>query len=322
MSKVAKLRNNWRDPDFWTGTAVPYLRSLPRDELYHVYSRLVHGTPSYVTEEDWDNLLLLDACRYDVFSEVNWLDGTLESRISAACVTGNFLKRNFPNTYPDIVFIAGNPHASELVQDRFHAFLPVWQTHWDEDLGTVPPEAMADAVREAAGAYPNKRIVGHFVQPHEPYIGPEALDKFGADYDHGLEAAREGVRSGETVASPETSIIARYRNSEIPREDAVAAYRENLEITLEVVAALHEDISGKTVVSSDHGEMFGEVSWPLPKRRVGHFGGVRATELVKVPWFVLPFEERKEATAGSVQESTTAPDAERSEKLRALGYLQ
>jgi hypothetical protein len=30
-----------------------------------------------VYEKDWDNLIILDACRFDTFSEENWVEGAL-----------------------------------------------------------------------------------------------------------------------------------------------------------------------------------------------------------------------------------------------------
>jgi len=35
-----------------------------------------------VIKEDWDTLIILDGCRFDTFEEMNWIDGTLESRKS------------------------------------------------------------------------------------------------------------------------------------------------------------------------------------------------------------------------------------------------
>jgi hypothetical protein len=294
------------------------LTTLP----YRIYSRFVHGKPTHVVGEDWDNLIILDACRYDTFAEINWLEGDLESRISKGCVTGNFLGKNFTDEYPDMVYLAGNPHASRIIPDRFHAFLPVWQTHWDEELGTVPPEAMTEAVIEAANRFPSKRIVAHYVQPHEPYIGPETQERYGSEYMNGLRIAREMAETDESKQSAKGGIMTRYREGELSRSEALSAYRENLEIALSSVESLHAELSGKTVVSSDHGEMFGEFAWPLPVRRIGHWGGLRTTKLVKVPWFTLPYDERKGITRGTIQQASAESENERTEKLRALGYLQ
>jgi hypothetical protein len=75
------------------------------------------------------------------------------------------------------------------------------------------------------------------------------------------------------------------------------------------------------VVTADHGEMFGERAWPFPTRRVGHWGYVRTTELVTVPWFVAEHDGRKTVTRGDINRSETGDEREREEKLRSLGYL-
>jgi hypothetical protein len=48
-----------------------------------------------VLEEDWDNLVILDACRYDLFKQVNDISGDLQKRQSQASMTAEFLNRNF-----------------------------------------------------------------------------------------------------------------------------------------------------------------------------------------------------------------------------------
>ena len=317
----SSFKQNRKDIILSMKGALKHIKHGPSRGIYEAYSRLFHGKPNLILDEDWDNMIILDACRFDTFCKINWLDGKLESRISIGSVTGQFLLRNFPNTYPDIVFIAGNPHASRLIPDRFHAFIPAWQSHWDEKLGTVPPDLMSEAVCEASDKYPNKRIFAHFVQPHQPYIGPKALEKFGTEYSNGLRVAREMAESNESRGTPYTTTMDRYRSGEISRDEVVKAYEENLEIGLEAVNRLVSQLSGKTVISSDHGEMFGEFAWPFPTRRIGHWNNIRTTELIKVPWFELPYENRKKISKGTIQESDAVSDKEQIRKLRSLGYF-
>ena len=60
-----------------------------------------------VMEEDWDFLIVLDACRYDYFSEMyeGFFTGRLEKRISPGCSTVEWLKRSSPDYYPEVVYI-------------------------------------------------------------------------------------------------------------------------------------------------------------------------------------------------------------------------
>ena len=45
---------------------------------------------------------------------------------------------------------------------------------------------------------------------------------------------------------------------------------------------LEKKLSGKTVITSDHSEAFGELTFPLPIRVYGHPGNVHIPVLVKV----------------------------------------
>lgn len=319
MSKLSTIASNWRDRRFWSERVYPYLAPRPKRGVYRAYSRLVHGKPTHVVDEDWDNLLVLDAARFDAFSEACSLPGVLESRISKGCTTVGFLNGNFPDEYPEVVYATANPHASRLVPHRFHAMVPVWRTRWDDEFGTVLPGEMADATRAVAEEYPDKRLIAHFVQPHEPYVGPETVARFGTRYANGLRAARE-MADGED-GEMGTTVMAAFRQGDLSREEALAAYRENLRLVLDEVADLIDDLPGKTVVTADHGEMFGERAWPFPTRRIGHWGYVRTSELVTVPWFVAEHDGRKTVTSGGISRSETGDEREREEKLRSLGYL-
>jgi len=47
----------------------------------------------------------------------------------------------------------------------------VWKTGWDDDLGTVPPESLAEAYRNNLDAVERAdRTVLHYMQPHAPYL--------------------------------------------------------------------------------------------------------------------------------------------------------
>ena len=133
-----------------------------------------------VMAEDWDNLLILDACRFDMFERANTIPGRLESRRSKGSATLEFVRNNFAGErHYDTVYVTGNPFVSTDAGDAFHDLYEVWRTDWDDELGTVRPEPMCEAVLRANEAYPNKRLVGHLMQPHHPFIGPtgrELLD--------------------------------------------------------------------------------------------------------------------------------------------------
>ncbi len=176
-------------------------------------------------ESEWDYAIVLDACRYDVFSEVydEYLDGDLEKRWSTGSSTPEWAYRTFTD-YHDIAYFSGNPFINDLgiplnelkwgascdyewaASDHISDVYDVWQTGWDDDLETVPPGSIAEsyrANREAAAAA--DRVVLHYMQPHAPYLArgtgqklkqiQKGLKKEGEDEDGGpLESVTDAVR--------------------------------------------------------------------------------------------------------------------------------
>lgn len=65
-------------------------------EVNNLIFRARYGEGTNVMSEDWDTLILLDACRYDMFADDASLDGRLESRISRGFTSEEFLDQNLP----------------------------------------------------------------------------------------------------------------------------------------------------------------------------------------------------------------------------------
>lgn len=283
---------------------------------YGVLNR--HRTEA-VMSRDWDNLILLDACRFDMFREVNFLEGHLDSIYSCGSSTGHFLQDNFKGqSFFDTVYVSGNPLVNHFVPDSFFAVIPVWQDGWHEEFGTVLPETMVEYSIEAANRYMDKRLILHFMQPHYPFIGEKTRAVIG---EH------EGIKSrdlmiGKKVRHTQT-VWHLFREGILDRQTVWEAYCDNLHIVLEALQGLLPLLSGKTVISSDHGNLFGEWLWPIPVREFGHFGGLYKKSLVQVPWFVCPGEKRKQIQSAE-PESKPESIGDREEyqkKLSALGYI-
>jgi hypothetical protein len=162
-------------------------------------------------ESDWDYCIVLDACRYDVFSELydEFLDGTLEKRESKGSSTPEWAYRTFTDEY-DIAYFSSNPFINDLgiplnelkwgascdyewtANEHISDVFDVWKTGWDDDLGTVPPESMETAFHENLNAVEQAdRTVIHYMQPHAPYLTRGKGQK--------LKQIRKGIkRQGET----------------------------------------------------------------------------------------------------------------------------
>ncbi|UVE49076.1 hypothetical protein KU306_09015 [Haloferax larsenii] len=263
----------------------------------------------FITEE-WDTLVLLDACRADVLRECNPFDAEVGTRTSRGSQTIEFLRGTFEDKdLLDTVYVTANPQLYRLnngVYDRgevdvtFYAQIDVWKDNWDDEVRTVRPECVTDAAIEAHETYPDKRIIVHYIQPHAPFLGPTAQKHFRGDSLAFDWETREGA------------------SDEIVRQ----AYRETLEVTLPEVERLAGSIDGKVVISSDHGQAMGERGFPVPIKTYGHPPSNYIPALVEVPWVELPYERRRDIVAGTrshVEQDPVEHDIVQ-ERLVDLGY--
>lgn len=269
---------------------------------------------------DWDNLILLDGCRYDLFEECNTINGDLSAVVSPGSSSSDFLNTICTEYHHDIVYVTANPHYEVMdFEDIFHEVVPVWDFGWNTQLRTVTPDRMVKATKEAYSNYPSKRIFAHFMQPHYPFIGQSAGDVgTHAGFEYSVRTAKtgEGSRDNEKIWTL-------LKEGNVDREAVWRAYRENLELTLPHVQELIEYFDEKTVVTSDHGNLVGEFVLPFPRRKYGHPSGFHAKQLVKVPWLVTEGNSRKTISteAPSIDEKEHAEQTVE-ERLSDLGYLE
>jgi hypothetical protein len=264
-----------------------------------------------VTAESWDNLIILDACRYDAFAECIDLDGTLESRISKGSQSLEFLEANFDSgPYNDTIYISGNPYTDEIDTD-FFKLLNVWDAGWDPDYQTVLPETITQAAISAHNEHPDKRLIIHYMQPHMPFIG-----------EQGMECRRKyNLNNPDSDDSLSVGPALHYGLSNISVDEAWNGYVENLSLVLESVTQLLEEIDGISVITADHGELFGEWVGPLPAPVYGHTPQIRAEPLVKVPWFIVDGGSERHIKA-DVSEQTETPESDTAKnRLKDLGYI-
>jgi len=264
-------------------------------------------------EADWDTLVLLDACRYDLFESVGaheTLPGTLEPRTSRASNTVGFLRANVAGRdLRDTVYVTANPQyrKHEVALDAtFHAVVDLWERKWDDEMDTVLPETVTEAALDAVEAYPDKRILVHYNQPHVPFVGQTGREAFDTDAiaSHPLPFWQQPMAGVWDVDD----------------EAIWTAYRENLDLVLPHVERLLTHLDGRTVVTADHGNMVNERSFPVPIREYGHPGGVYTHELVTVPWLVHEADERRRVVAEDPVADDRTADETVEDRLEALGY--
>jgi len=253
------------------------------------YYNLLPNNGTYIIDEDWDNLIILDACRYDSFCEV--LGQSVDYRISRGSNTVSFLRENFGNgRFKDIVYFTANPHVNLICKGKFHKIIPLWDFGWDTELNTVLPKTVYDTVLSKITDYQDKRVIVHFIQPHYPYLRDPDLILFGRRYNkYGMQAAidiskRKDIQNPTLIREMKRYHIS-FNKHEIKK--VYAAYVRNLELVLPYAIKLAKLLDGKSVITSDHGNAFNEYAIPFPVRIMDHPEGIFIKELVKVPWMVI-----------------------------------
>jgi hypothetical protein len=279
------------------------MRGLKKQE------ELIHGG-------DWDNLIILDACRYDYFEQEypNFLEGKLSKLRSPASWTYAWLSKMFGGKY-DIKFYSAHPGVNSrgvgrnmgyVGADHFKDIVDVWDFGWDGELGTVHPKTLTDVVLKdlKSGKTGEKNIIW-YVQPHAPWIGKTKLAGFRKDWND------------KTTLD---DISEKISNGEISLSEFRQAYRDNLRLALECVADLVPHLKGKTVVSADHGELLGEWGYCTHPSFFIH------KDLRTVPWLeVSRSKVKKEKLEKTPENKKTEPEKSDEEKIKErlmnLGYM-
>ena len=265
-----------------------------------------------VNEADWDYLIVLDACRYDIFEQEygEFLEGELKKVKSRGSATPEWLKNTFTRRY-SYNYISANPYINgegltlgDLVSgedwkwkapEQFQNVVDSWITDWDDELNTVRPEDLTDTALENLDY---SKTVIHYIQPHRPFISMNERkfewapkNKLEDEEETALRKVLDATRpfwdpvfsampytfqakiKGVLGLGNDYEKLAREKGEEEVKE----YYRKDLRLALEEVKRLIQGLDGKVVVTADHGELLGEGGW-------GHYIGGKEDELLNVPW--------------------------------------
>jgi hypothetical protein len=269
-----------------------------------VTSRENFDTINY-RDRDWDNLIILDACKYETFEKINRFDGDTEKIYSNASHTRNFLKRNFKQDNHDTIYVTANPMSAGYGK-YLSKIRHVWKDHWDSEKNTVLPEKVTEEAIKAHREHPDKKIIIHYMQPHFPFIGEkaESMQSQGS-----FKGSRENPNVWEMLQFDEED-----------EETVRKAYEENLELVLPEVEKLVGSLDGKTIVTSDHGNLFGKKVGVSPWPVFGHPPNVSDEDLRAVPWLEIDGERRKTTEGEAGDEKSSHQEEKIKEKLADLGY--
>lgn len=256
-----------------------------------------------IFSEDWDNLIILDACRYDFFKAYSTLAGNLEYRISRASNTKQFIKANFRNkTLLDVAYFSDNPHYGRLYDEIGSNLYNFQSSSRNAFSGAVThPKTLTDSAIDFVQEHENKRCIVHYLQPHDPYFAENGDELFALESKHPFELRSSG-----------------YTHKEIK-----SAYISSLKLVLQEVDRLLSHLDGKTVITADHGELLRDRLFPIPITMYEHPSFVYVEELVKVPWLVIdgPRKEIIEAESAKDWGFTDPVNEELKEQLEKLGYV-
>jgi len=282
---------------------------------------VINGKKIDLVDYPWDILIILDACRYDKFKEINEkykiLEGKLKKAVSPATSTPDYLFKVFGDKEKlDIVYISGNAYINSLgipvsipnqkeqtnfiAKNHFERIVDVWDTGWDINLNTVHPNEINKHAFASLSIRKRKRHIIHYVQPHNPYIfyggGPLAFS--GKPQTKNLTTILykiSNILSPRVVSREMIWKIGGTLNllptggrgdlwKKYGREGIIKGYTEDLKLSLKYVNKITKIFSNKKfVITSDHGEMLGE------NGKYGHGNISKSSILKAVPWFEINF---------------------------------
>lgn len=278
--------------------------------LNQTYYRFLDHDGVEIMKQDWDMLLILDGCRYDLFENNHEFEGNLSYRISKGSESSEFIQSNFTDEHHDTVYVTANPHAQDIPDGTFHAMWNLLETEWNSELQTVPPNVISNKLIEAREKFPNKRLIGHYMQPHYPFIGETGRK---------MNSGTISPEASESHDPPQIWTQLQYGLG-VNQSKIWEAYAENFNIVTQSVNRLLSDISGKVILTSDHGNLIGDRCRPVPTRGYGHPPNLYVEPLIKVPWFELPYSTRWRINSDPPVGENRLTKDEVEDRLKALGY--
>jgi arylsulfatase A-like enzyme len=226
---------------------------------------------------------------------------------SIASQSYEWLTRTFLENYcldvSQTAYVTANVYAAKAFdgQTGRHPFFEleeVWRTDWDEESGTIPAEAVTEAAKPYVDVENNEsgpeKVIVHYMQPHFPSI-PDPITEQQTPVEFGY--------TGQQIKFAWNKL----QDREVSEQRVRESFQNNLRYVLESVEELVEESSGKVVLSSDHGQSFGE--WGV----YGHPPSTAMKQVLEVPWVVVQEPSKR------VHEKTESHDHV-DEKLAALGY--
>lgn len=313
---VRESRNRLRHDGLRTGSAAS-AQEFWAGALGKVGQVWNYGTP--IWEREWDVLLVFDACRVDLMSEVarsgdydvlKSFDPDADTMDSVASRSPEWIAKTFdPERWDDILletaYVTANPHSRDVPDPSALAKLDeVWKYGWDTEWGVVPPETMTDRTISVAREHDGP-VIAHYMQPHLPFRSlvdehPEWF-KFEVGLDNPAEA-------------PFKTLWRRLRDGEVGEELIWDAYVDNLQWVMDEVNTLKSNLDGTCVITADHANAMGE--WWC----YGHQTTAPLKAMKRVPWVTFEAIDEGIYEPRVTVEDDHVDDEKVQKRLRDLGY--
>lgn len=293
------------------------LSPIAKDFTLSAAARVIEQVPSlndgtHIFDRDWDVLVILDACRHDMYERrVRECD----SIWSVAGSSAEWMTKTFGEADADVLertaYVTSNPFSarSNALEGVDLGLLDeVWRDGWDGDLGTVPARPVTDRGIAAARSDEYDRVIIHYMQPHYPFIG---------NLEDGETPIGKLDQDSFGEVGDSLGMWDRVLLGELDSATVLEAYDANLDYVMGDVRLLLENIDGKAVISADHGNALGE--WG----QWGHRPAIPHPGMRRVPWDVRECidEETYEPDNESIDSSQNDVDGTVSSRLQELGYL-
>ena len=268
---LVSLESFRRTLNGYIGDSIKLYRNLPRQD---------HLIQSF----DWKTLIILDACRYDIFKQniYDYLNGLLMPVLSPSCETRHWLKTIWVSKpWKNVVYISSNPFANKRTLRTVAKVHEVWRYNWIDNYTATDPSTLSEAFRieilrlNLSGKSENMRFVLHYMKPHAPYKNfTKILRKHVPEYDAFL---------ANNIGN--TAIMLSILYELFEEKDAVDAflkklYIENLKWVLEEVSKIIDKLPKPIVITADHGELLGEYNLYFHPK-------INLPQLRIVPWFII-----------------------------------
>ncbi|ELZ04601.1 hypothetical protein [Natrialba aegyptia] len=259
-------------------------------------------------EKEWDVLIILDACRADLFAEfapqhpVYDEFETTTSIYSCASTSSEWFRKAFGSASDQelskIHYLSANLFSDCVDPNRFHEMTELWRFVEEDEKHCDPAEVTAEALR-ANRESDAERLVIHYIPPHAPFLHCE-----------GKYELENPVWRGDSH-----QVWLGLQSGEFDRAEVWNDYGQNLLTVLDEVDTLLTHLSGTIAITADHANGLGELGV------YGHPGYSPVPAVKRVPWVTAVGQGQSYSVSDLDALMDRNEGSNTDEQLEALGYL-